>query len=204
MRESLAHGHLGTLLEIVWATATTRTEEWRLRSRKPLSPTSAALAFGTVYDPLMTLSELAEGLPWGLHDAYLEALSIDWPRATASLTMRLMISERQDHERRARIDLAGLVFCSVEAPEIAPERGYTPTPADGLWLSNGEGSARGAEAVLPAIPEGCFLHWFFVKDWNRFIHVCARDASLMWLDSGPVAARGATRALFPGDEIPDA
>ena len=83
----------------------------------------------------MTIRELADGLPWGLHDAYLEAPSIDWPRATASLTMRLMISERQDQERRGRIDLTGLVFCSVDAPEIAADRGYTPTPGDGLWLS---------------------------------------------------------------------
>ncbi len=151
----------------------------------------------------MTLSELAEGLPWGLHDAYLEALSIDWTRATASLTMRLMISERQDQERRARIDLSGLVFCSLEPPEIDPDRGYAPTPPEGLWLSDAEGAAPGAAAALPGIPDGCFLHWLFVKNWNRFIHVCAKDASLTWLDAARVGARAETRAHFPGDEIPD-
>jgi hypothetical protein len=152
----------------------------------------------------MTLRELADGLRWGLHDAYLEALAIDWPHATASLTVRFMMSESQDEERRGRIDLNGLVFCSVDAPEIAPERGYTPTPAHGLWISDGEGSAPGAQAALPFIPDGCFLHWLFVNDWNRFIHVCARDVSLTWLDEKPVAARAATRALFAGDEISDA
>jgi len=155
------------------------------------------------YDAAMTLRELMEGLPWGLHDAYLEALAVDWPRATASLTLRLMISERQDQERRARVDLTGLVFCSIEPPGIAPERGYMPTPAEGLWISDGDGAAPSAASALPAIPEGCFLHWLFVKDWNRFMHICARDASLTWLDPEMVAARGRTRALFPGDEIPD-
>ncbi len=150
----------------------------------------------------MTLAELVAGLPWGLHDAYLEALSVDWPRATASLSVRLMVSERQDQERRARIDLKGLVFCSIEAPEIAPERGYEPTPSAGLWIDDGVGVAPGASVSLPAIPEGCFLHWLFVNDWNRFIHLCARDASLTWLsEAGPATA--ATRALFPGEEIPD-
>jgi hypothetical protein len=114
-----------------------------------------------------------------------------------------MWSERQDRERRGRILLSGLVFCSVDAPEIAPDRGYTPTTADGLWISDGEGRAPGAETALPAIPDGCFLHWIFVNDWNRFMHVCARDASLTWLDEHPVPARGSTRALFAGDEIPD-
>jgi hypothetical protein len=151
----------------------------------------------------MTLDELMTPLPWGLHDSYLESLTLDWPRAMASLTVRLMMSERQDEERRARIDLTGLVFCSVDAPEIAPERGYTPTPPEGLWLADGEGVAEGSRSVLPAIPDGCFVHWLFVEDWNRFIHVCARDASLTWLDAAPVPAQGATRALFPGDEIPD-
>jgi hypothetical protein len=149
----------------------------------------------------MTLDELMNPLPWGLHDAYLEALSLDWPRATASLTVRLMISEHQDEERRARIDLTGLVYCSVDAPEIAPERGYAPTPAEGLWLVDAEGGAPGA--ALPATPDGCFLHRLYVKDWNRFIHVCARDASLTWLDPAPVPAQAERRALFPGDEIPD-
>jgi hypothetical protein len=151
----------------------------------------------------MTLRELTEGLPWGLHDAYLEALTVDWARATASLTFRLMVSERQDQERRARIDVEGLVFCSVEPPEIAPERGYTPTPPEGLWISDGEGAAPNLAAPLPAIPEGCFLHWLFVKDWNRFIHVCARDASLAWLQPAPVAALGRKRVSYPGDEVPD-
>lgn len=151
----------------------------------------------------MTLAGLVEKLPWGLHDAYLEALSIDWAGATASLSLRLTVSERQDQERRARIDLAGLVFCSVEPPEIDPARGYTPTPAQGLWIDAGPGAAPGAMGTMPAVPEGCFLHWLFVKDWNRFIHVCARDASLTWLSEvEPAVAE--TRALYPGDEIPGA
>lgn len=149
----------------------------------------------------MTLDELTEPLPWGLHDACLEALTLDWPRARASLTVRLMMSERQDEERRAVIGLTGLVFCSVDAPEIAPDRGYTPTPADGLRVADDVGAAPGA--VLPAVPEGCFLHHLYVSDWNAFIHLCARDATLTWLDPAPVPARGSGRALFAGDEIPD-
>jgi hypothetical protein len=47
----------------------------------------------------MTLDALVASLPWGLHDAYLEALSIDWPRASGSLSLRLMISEGQDQEK---------------------------------------------------------------------------------------------------------
>lgn len=149
----------------------------------------------------MTLDSLVATLPWGLHDAYLESLSIDWRHATACLAVRLMMSERQDQERQARIDLAGLVFCSVEPPVIDPPGGLSPTPSEGLWIDAGPGAAPGAAENLPAVPEGCFLHWIYVKDWNRFVHLCAREASLTWTSEvGPAQAE--TRALYPGDEIP--
>jgi hypothetical protein len=151
----------------------------------------------------MNLRELTDDLPWGLHDAHLERLELDWPQAAASLTVRFAMSERQDLDRRGRIDLTGLVFCAIDPPEIAPDRSYVPTPKDGLWLNDGEGVAPGAKGTYPSVPKGCFLHWFFVHQWNRFIHVCAREATLVWLDPAPVASRSATRALFPGDEIPD-
>ena len=151
----------------------------------------------------MTLEELTDPLPWGLHDARLETLEVDWLRARLTLTARLMMSEHQDLDQRARFTLDGLVYCSIEAPEIDPGRGYEAIPPGGLMVSEGTGAAPGYEATLPPTPQGCFLHWFFVVQWNRFIHVCARDARLTWLDPSPVAARAGTRALFPGDELPD-
>lgn len=49
---------------------------------------------GTVVCVPLASNGLLQSLPWGLHDAYLELLSIDWPCATAALTVRLMTSER--------------------------------------------------------------------------------------------------------------
>ncbi len=151
----------------------------------------------------MTLVEIADGLPWGLHDAYLERLELDWLAARLTLTIRVMMTEHQDMDQRARITIDGLVFCSIEPPEIDPAKGYTRIPDGGLWISDGPGAAEAGATSLPATPEGCFLHWFYVGPWNRFIHVCARDARLEWLEPAPVASRANTRALFPGDEIPD-
>jgi hypothetical protein len=48
----------------------------------------------------------------------------------------------------------------------------------------------------------CFLHWIFVHPWNRFIHICGREAELVWLEDAAQPSRG-LRALFPGDAIPD-
>jgi hypothetical protein len=78
---------------------------------------------------------------------------------------------------------------------------YVPTSPTGLRIDAGPGAARGAS--LPAVPEGCFLQWIFVSDWNRYIHVCGREAALAWLEDAPQPSGAGGRALFPGDEVPD-
>jgi hypothetical protein len=152
----------------------------------------------------VTLSSIEASLPWGLHDSYLESLALDWPNATLTMTVRVMITKHQDMDRRASIKVTGLVFCSIDAPTIDPARGYEPTPPEGLWIDTGAGPANEeAKARLPKTPEGYFLHWFFVSQWNRFIHICGRNAELTWLEDAPVASRSASRALFPGETVPD-
>ena len=139
-----------------------------------------------------------------MHDAHFERIEIDWPQAKMSLTLRLMMTKEQDMDQRARIDVSGLVYCSIDAPMLDSRAGYEPTPSSGLWVVCGEGAADDASrARLPVTPAGCFLHWFFVEDWNRCIHVCGRDAELVWLEPAPVASRSGAPALFPGDEVPE-
>jgi hypothetical protein len=151
----------------------------------------------------VNLSDIEASLPWGLHDAYLESLALHWPKATLAMTVRVMMTKHQDMDQRASILVTGLVFCSIDAPEIDPERGYEPTPIEGLWIDSGTGPATPeAASRLPNVPDGCFLHWFFVSQWNRFIHICGRHAELTWIEAAPVAARGDTRALFPGENVP--
>ena len=152
----------------------------------------------------MNIATIEASLPWGLHDAYLEGLDIDWSSATLTLRVRVMMSERQDLDQRAIITITGLAFCAIDAPQIDRSRGYEPTPDGGLWIDSGEGPANDqAKAKLPKTPDGCFLHWFFVQPWNRFIHVSGRNAALAWSEEAPVPSRTSKRALFAGDAIPD-
>ncbi len=150
---------------------------------------------------MTTLADIETELPWGFHDAYLEGLTIDWLGASLSLVLRLPMTRRQDVERRARVTVAGLFFCSIEPPSLG-DPGWADTPKEGLWIDAGEGPAKGATG-LPTLPADIFLHHFYVRSWNfRSIHIAGRDARLEWL--GPEAPRlGPGGALFAGDEIPD-
>jgi len=61
--------------------------------------------------------------PWGLHDAYLEGIVLDWLGARLELEVRLMMSEHQDMDQRACVTVTGLVYCAIDPPEIDPTRG---------------------------------------------------------------------------------
>jgi hypothetical protein len=152
----------------------------------------------------MTLATIEDSLPWGLHDAYLEALAIDWPNAKLTLTVRVMMTEHQDMDQRAAIIVTGLVFCAIDPPHKTVSPSRTRASSKGLWIDAGEGAGNDEiRARLPAIPDGCFLHWLFDTRAGRFIHICGRRAELEWIEREPVASRATTRALFPGDAIPD-
>jgi hypothetical protein len=145
----------------------------------------------------MTLEELENTLPWGLHDAHVESLTVDWTRAEVVLVVRVAIGEHQETDQRARIIVGGLDYCSIEPP-----RARTPLqPGNGVWVQPDAETAEVEGQPTPA--EGCFLHRFFVSDLNSCFYVAARDARLEWVETVPQPSRSQTRALFPGEEIPD-
>ena len=148
-----------------------------------------------------TIADLEAPLPWGLHDAHLEAVEIDWPAARMTLAVRVAFGEHQEEDRRAKITVDGLLFCTMDPPRI--DQGYEPVPESGLWIDVGEGPVKHSSTVLPPIPPGFFLCHLFVQSWNSFIHVCGKNARLEWLEPHSVPSRSTTRALFAGDEIPD-
>lgn len=114
--------------------------------------------------------------------------------------LRLPISKHQDVERRGRLSVSGLFFCSIDPPWNG-DGDYEALPADGLELDGREGAAKGA--ALPPIPDGVFIHCLHVQNWNwRSIHIAARDARFEWIGEPQPSGRG-DRAFFPGDEVPD-
>ncbi len=146
-----------------------------------------------------SLSQLANTLPWGFHDAHLERLAVDWLASTLTLELRLPMSRDQSVERVGRVHVTGLFFLSIEPPALGDDD-YPRIPREGLWLDGAEGPAPGA-VNLPPLPDGVWLHHFWIRPWqHRTLHVAGRDCRLEWLGPEQPRRNGAG-ALFPGDEV---
>ena len=130
----------------------------------------------------MTLEELADRLPNGLHDLLVDRLSIDFIDRVLTLEVSVWtgdLNEQLDAEREARrsarLRLHGLQYCVVDPPDPR----YPYDKADALWLVD----LLDADPVVVgalSLPAGCFSSRFFVNQWNSFIHVGACSATLEW------------------------
>jgi len=140
------------------------------------------------------------GSEWGLHDALLQGIEVDWAAGELRLLVRIKVDEDQRLDRLARISITGLQYVIVDPPIY--EDAVAKTLGKGLWIDDGPGNAPKREGHVPTTPEGCFAHWFFVTEWNSFIQFCGRHAEFEWLEAEPKAVRS-PNLYWPGDEIPD-
>lgn len=151
-----------------------------------------------------TLEAIEEKLPWGLHDALLVQLGVDWAHGTAKMDLRIAMSEAQDQDRMGQLLFTDLLFCAVEAPELDKARGYGARSTDGVQVDCGAGVGHeSCRDRLPSIPAGFLLYWFYVREWNRFIHICARAVQFAWLEDTIATRTVGRRVLFVGEEIRD-
>jgi hypothetical protein len=78
-----------------------------------------------------------------------------------------------------------------------------PRPNSTGLAATSRGRPMDCKSTAPAAPSESFLVWFFVQEWNRFMHICARTLQFTWLEDGVAPRASRRRAMFAGDEIPD-
>ncbi len=134
----------------------------------------------------MQLKEIESSLPNGFHDALLKSFNIDFALRKLSLTLRLctgdpdaVTQDERESYKEAELVLSGFVYLVVDPPD----QKYNFQDTKELWIDAGE-SKPGISPPLPIpiekLPNGTFAYWFFIRDWNSFIHVAAQGANLHW------------------------
>jgi hypothetical protein len=128
-----------------------------------------------------TIEQIELDLPDGFHDAKLCKLDVDYERGEAVMTIRAEVSNHhvtaETEYRRGELRIRGVRFLSMDVPRSISEPRL-------LWLDAGSGQPSTSPVELPPLPSNCFLHWFFVNEWNGFIRLAASNAQFRWVDGG--------------------
>ncbi|SRR5258707_15285629 len=135
----------------------------------------------------MTLEQLENSLPNGFHDAEIESIAVDYVSKRAVIKMRLHTGDpgaasedEREAYKQADLLLSELFYFVIDPPDPTSEF----KEKGSVWVS--AGTPEKEDAPLPPVaagflPDGAFAHWFFVIDWNSFIHVAAMHADLQWV-----------------------
>jgi hypothetical protein len=159
----------------------------------------------------MTWTELDITLPNGFHDSALKSLAIDYEQRTVRLDVSLKVGdpsgsrEQRDDIRDAQIEISGVVFFVIDPP--SSDAGYDFDSPEDLWIADGyetrsipEFTETIDKNLLKAVPEDAFVQSFFVKNWNAYIHVAARDCSMTWVGIAR-HYRGPRQKFYPGEMV---
>lgn len=149
----------------------------------------------------MTLEELENSLPNGLHDAEVQSVSVDYEKRTAVIDLEVFVpavdaavAEREAY-RSASLIITGLQFLAIEPP-------YPNYPfADpGTVRIDACDKTEDLDAeMLKGLPDESFCRSFFVNEWNAFIHLAGLNAAIEW--RAPVVYRKEREHYLPGETI---
>ena len=125
----------------------------------------------------MTIDDIEQSLPNGFHDSTITSVHVNYAQRTAEIDMQVLVSgpDSADKEeyRPVKLSISGLLYFVIEPPDH-------PYTSSEPWVADGGSSevTEPASQLPKPLPAGAFTYWFFVNDWNSFIHVAALTAHL--------------------------
>lgn len=132
----------------------------------------------------MTIGQVVDRTPNGLHDAYLLGISIDYGLRTASFRINWDVGTVEPAAttefKEGMLSVSGLQYLVIEPPwrddrYEAPTYGYDePSYIDG-YVTRDDDVQR---LNLPAISPNSSRYSLFVGAWNSFIHFAAESTEI--------------------------
>jgi hypothetical protein len=149
----------------------------------------------------VTLEELEDSLPNGLHDAEIERISIDYQQRTITIDLAVFVGdvdaplEKRGAYREGTLVISGLQFAVIEPPDAR----YPFTSPKASRIDTCDRTKNLDPSLLQSLPKGAFVRSLFVDDWNAFVHVSALDAEIRW--KAPVVYRKDREHYLPGETV---
>jgi hypothetical protein len=139
----------------------------------------------------MTLEELENTLPNGLHDAEVQRISVDYARHSLALELAIWVGsmddppERREAYKTGRLEISGLVFLVMEPPDAR----YPYRVESRLTVDNVDPKRSLDAELLASLPDDTFCRSFFVFQWNTCMHFAGKHAEMIWLNDGAIDYR---------------
>jgi len=139
----------------------------------------------------MTLEELDQILPNGLHDAQIKAIAHDYERAVVKLDVRILVGLPDDappdsfRYRDGEIFFHKVLFSGVETPENERILGH---PGSIWFVFERMDPGFLPERIAKSLPPEALCYSLYILEWESQIHIVAADVSFSWSDSDDVPA----------------
>ena len=134
----------------------------------------------------MTLEDLDQRLPNGLHDAQIKALLHDYERGVVTLKVAMLVGLPHDpppersRYRIGEIHFHGAMFCVIEILENERALGHPRS----IWFSYSRTDPGNLpEPIRRQLPPETLCYSLYILDWESTIHIAASDISFQWLES---------------------
>jgi hypothetical protein len=147
----------------------------------------------------VTLEELEDSLPNGLHDAEIQRVCIDYQQRTMTIDMSVFVGdiaappEKREAYRDGSLVISGLQFATIEPPDAR----YPFSTPGTLRVDTCDMKKNLDPSLVQALPKDAFVRTFFVDDWNAFVHVAGLGAEIQW--KAPVVFRKDREHYLPGE-----
>jgi hypothetical protein len=149
----------------------------------------------------VTLEELEDTLPNGLHDSEVQSILIDYVQRRATMQLSVFVGELdapvelREAYKEASLVISGLLFAVLEPPDSS----YRFAEPASLRVDACDMSKDLDPSLLAVLPEGSFVRSLFVKDWNAFVHFAGSDAGIFWKEQGAITYRKKRDHILPGE-----
>jgi hypothetical protein len=130
----------------------------------------------------MTLEELDNSLPEGLHDAQIRSYRRDFELATLTLVARVVVGLSQESKNRLLYRDGEIIFHGVQyVVSEFPGAESTFRDAGCVWFSFSR-TEPGiiSEDLSSALAPDILRYSLFVLEWHSSIHIAAREVSFTW------------------------
>ncbi|HTR23577.1 MAG TPA: hypothetical protein VMI10_06300 [Terriglobales bacterium] len=150
---------------------------------------------------IVTLSELENTLPNGLHDAEIHRIAVDYVQRLVTIDLSVFVGEvdapleKREAYRKAALVISGLQFISIESPDAR----YPFAESGTLRVDLCDKKADLDLNLLNTLPANAFCESLFVYEWNAFVHLAGLGAEIQW--TGPTVYLNERIHILPGETI---